>query len=255
MPIKKTVSDPSSSDSKKKRFLEGKSFENLMLVVVGVIGLWFLYAFMSIFFFAAMFGATNLSIDNPIVEIVEEIFDDGDYYDSYDYDYDSYDYGCGHDYEFGYGSDDHADYGHGSGCDSYDYNYDEDYLGDYCDHEYGDICDHSEGYFGDDSVLESVDLEQIPFDQIVWDEVATFSSAPTRWQMKEDLFDQYRLIGMTEDNLIALLGESDASNEHWDITDTEDSYVFNYWLGKVNGEEMWLNVDLSYGFVTDYYTF
>lgn len=97
-------------------------------------------------------------------------------------------------------------------------------------------------------ILSNSASGQIKFDSEKWKNVKLYFSDDTRQRMLEDLLKKYKLIGMTREEIIALLGpESDpAYFKGWDL---------RYWLGREPGlgiDSLWLLLRLKDGKVIEY---
>ncbi|HEY4257842.1 MAG TPA: hypothetical protein VGM66_11560 [Candidatus Udaeobacter sp.] len=81
-------------------------------------------------------------------------------------------------------------------------------------------------------VLAAGDIEErrqrVAFDSAVWKASLSTQDDPIRLRMVDDLLRQYRLRGMRQDELIALLGEPPK-------TDYFSDYQIVYWLGPERG--------------------
>lgn len=81
----------------------------------------------------------------------------------------------------------------------------------------------------------------VPFDSDVWKNVKLYFSDSTRYEMYDDLINKYKLIGMTKEEIVELLGpQSDpAYFKDWDL---------RYWLGREPGigiDSIWLVIKLE----------
>jgi len=88
----------------------------------------------------------------------------------------------------------------------------------------------------------------IKFDSLQWKNVPQNSSVDTRYRMHKDLIAKYKLIGMTREEIIELLGPSSdlTSFKEWD---------FNYILGPDPGmgiDPVWLVIKLQNNRVAKY---
>ena len=90
---------------------------------------------------------------------------------------------------------------------------------------------------------------RIPFDSLKWqNEELVNSRNPLRIRMVDDMLKKHNLVGMTKENLIALLGVPPK-------TDYFSSYDFVYWLGPERGflsiDSEWLVIKLENGTVVE----
>ena len=69
-----------------------------------------------------------------------------------------------------------------------------------------------------------------------------------RWKMVDDLLVDYELVGMTESEILSLLGNSDESNP----LDEKHRFVYDLGEGVSNIDSYWLLIDFSEGAVSQY---
>jgi hypothetical protein len=85
-------------------------------------------------------------------------------------------------------------------------------------------------------------MHRVAFDSVVWKRNLDSQDDPIRLRMVDDLLRRYRLRGMREDELIALLGRPPKTNYSSD-------YQLVYWLGPERGfisiDSEWLAVRIG----------
>ena len=76
-------------------------------------------------------------------------------------------------------------------------------------------------------------LNRRPFDAGAWQAAKEKWQDPVRQRMVDDLLRRHRLVGMTRERVVELLGESDTTDyfRDWDLV---------YWLGM---ERSWISID------------
>lgn len=97
------------------------------------------------------------------------------------------------------------------------------------------------------SDIDEASSSRIPFDSQKWKNATLYGTDDTRYRMYEDLIARYKLVGMTKDEIIELLGpESDpAYFKEWDL---------RYWMGPepYGIDSVWLVMRIRDGRVVEY---
>ena len=91
---------------------------------------------------------------------------------------------------------------------------------------------------------------QHTFSERKWNE-----NSENRYKIVDDMLDKYQLMGMSESDVIQLLGEEDSndktsfkiSREYFPVEST-----LVYWLGTEYMDDEWLIITISDGIVTEY---
>lgn len=84
-----------------------------------------------------------------------------------------------------------------------------------------------------------------------------FSAPSERLDILDDLLGKYDLVGMTEEEVVALLGQEDGPGQtsfKGDQTDYPPEETLVYYLGVDRMDGMWLVISLEGGVVTGYTT-
>ena len=89
---------------------------------------------------------------------------------------------------------------------------------------------------------------EMPFDSKKWKEVNLYVGEDTRYRMHKDLLRKYKLIGMSKEEVLDLLGPQSSPTRfpEWDL---------RYWMGPEPGigiDSIWLVIKLKDDKVIDY---
>ena len=91
---------------------------------------------------------------------------------------------------------------------------------------------------------------QHTFSEKKWNE-----NSENRYKIVDDMLDKYQLMGMSESDVIQLLGEED-SNDKTSFKISREYFpaesILVYWLGTEYMDDEWLIITISDGIVTEY---